>query len=154
MINCVFEGQTNIVHLRHVVVDALIIQGEQILLVKRGQKSYLEIGKWALPGGYLEMDETGEQAILREVKEETGYDCKVIKLIKVNDAPGRPKELNRQNVSLIYLLKPIQKTGDFDQEITEIKWFDFNNLPLPEQFAFDHLETIKLFIQQYDQKTV
>ncbi|PIP87870.1 hypothetical protein COW80_03470, partial [Candidatus Beckwithbacteria bacterium CG22_combo_CG10-13_8_21_14_all_01_47_9] len=68
MISCIFEGQTNIVHLRHVVVDALVVKDGQILLVKRGPGSYLEIGKWAMPGGYLEMDETAEQAIVREVK--------------------------------------------------------------------------------------
>ena len=58
------------------VVDGLVIKNKRILLVKRDQGSFIEIGKWALPGGYLEQDETCEQAIIREVREETGYERK------------------------------------------------------------------------------
>ncbi|OIN89821.1 hypothetical protein AUJ59_00645 [Candidatus Beckwithbacteria bacterium CG1_02_47_37] len=150
MISCIFEGQTNIVHLRHVVVDALVVKDGQILLVKRGPGSYLEIGKWAMPGGYLEMDETAEQAIVREVKEETGYDCSVVKLFRLNDNPRRPKENNRQSVALIYLMKPLKKSGIHDHEISEVKWFDLNNLPPVETMAFDHLETIEKYKANLD----
>jgi len=145
MISCIFEGQTKIIHLRHVVVDALVIKDKQILLVQRGQGSYLEIGKWALPGGYLEMDETAEQAVGREVKEETGYDCEVIKFFRLNDNPRRPFENNRQSVELIYLMKPLEKTGGPDHEIAAVKWFDLDNLPPANEMAFDHLETIKQY---------
>ena len=145
MINCAFEGQTNIVHLRHVVVDALVIKDKQILLVQRGPGSYLEIGKWALPGGFLDRDETSQEAAVREVKEETGYDCSVVKLFRLNDNPRRPKELNRQSVALIYLMKPNKKSGSHDHEISEVKWFDLDKLPPKNNIAFDHLDTIKLY---------
>lgn len=149
MINCTFEGQTDIVHLRHVVVDALVIKEKQILLVKRGGPQwFLEVDKWALPGGFVEMNETCAAAAVREVREETGYEAKVIKLFQVNDNPHRPHELNRQNVSLIYLMKPLEKVSNHDDEINEVKWFYLDNLPSAKEMAFDHLETIKMYISK------
>jgi len=143
MINCYFEGSKQPVKLRHVVVDMLVVKNKQILLVKRGGK-WLEKGKWAIPGGFLEMGETGEQAALRELKEETGYTGKIIKLFQIIDNPKRRHE-DRQNVALVYLIKPLEKVGGFDEEIAEIKWFDLDKLPPQKDFAFDHLDTIKLY---------
>lgn len=147
MITCYFEKTKKPVYLRHVVVDMLVVKGKQILLVKRaGPKWYLEVGKWALPGGFLDRDETGAQAAVRETREETGYKAKVIKLFQVNDNPHRPGELERQNISLIYLMKSIKKLGDFDpHEVSEVKWFALDKLPPVKNFAFDHLDTIKLY---------
>ncbi len=143
MITCYFEDSKTAAHLRHVVVDMLVIDGNKILLVKRGGK-WLEQGKWALPGGFLEMGETGEQAALRELKEETGYTGKIIKLFQVIDNPRRRHE-DRQNVSLVYLIKPIKKIGKFDHEISEIKWFALDNLPPSQDIAFDHLKMIERY---------
>ncbi len=143
MITCYFENSKQPVNLRHVVVDMLVIDGNKILLVKRGGK-WLEQGKWALPGGFLEMGETGEQAALRELKEETGYTGKIIKLFQVVDNPRRRHE-DRQNVSLVYLVKPLKKVNGFDDEISEIKWFALDKLPPEKDIAFDHLATIKRY---------
>lgn len=150
MITCYFEKSKTRVNLRHVVVDGLVIKDKRILLVKRGPGSFIEIGKWALPGGYLELDETCEQAIIREVKEETGYECEVIKLFRLNDNPKRPVENNRQNVSVIYLIKVLKKVGSFDHEISAVKWFDLDNLPPVKEIAFDHLDTINLYKSDLD----
>src|SRR3990167_10491472 len=126
MITCAFEngGKDS---LRHVVVDVLVIDGNKILLVKRTGK-LLESGKWALPGGFLARDETTKQGAQREVKEETGYEIEIIKLLRVVDNPDRPKE-DRQNVSFVYLAKPLEKTGIADKESSEMKWFDLDKLP-------------------------
>ncbi len=148
MITCFFENQDKPVHLRHAVVDALIIKDNKILMVKRGgPKWYLEHGKWAMPGGFVEQNETCAQAAMREAKEETGYDCKVIKLFDINDNPKRPAENNRQNISFIYLVKPIKQMAGFDHEIQGIKWFDLNELPSKSQIAFDHAKTINKYIK-------
>src|SRR3990167_9408788 len=143
MITCYFENSKKAVKLRHVVVDMLVIDDKKILLVKRGGK-WLEPGKWALPGGFLDMNETCEQAALRELLEETGYTGKIIKLFQIIDNPRRRHE-DRQNVSLVYLVKPLKKVGGSDHEISEIKWFDLAALPPAKDFAFDHLDTIKLY---------
>ncbi len=59
-------------------------------------------GKFTIPGGFLDRNENIEQGTLRELKEETGYEGKIICLFHINDNPTRPKE-DRQNVDFIYM---------------------------------------------------
>lgn len=139
MITCKFENG-NEAKLRHVVVDALIIDNGKILLVKRAENLICG-GKYALPGGYLDRDETAEQAVIREVLEETGYKVEVEKLFTIIDNPDRPQE-DRQNVAFVYVVKVLEQTGKRDAEASEVKWFDLEDLPSEKDFAFDHLQTI------------
>jgi len=67
----------------------------EILLVKRGVVP--EKGKWALPSGFVEIDETTEQACLRELEEETGMKGKLLKLIGVYSQ----KSLMYKNVIIV-----------------------------------------------------
>lgn len=146
MINCTFENG-NKASLRHVVVDAICLKNNKILLVKRGPK-YSNPGKYALPGGFLERDETTEEATLRELKEETGYTGKIIKLVKVLDDPNRKNE-DRQNVSFIYLINVGDKIGQSDDEIDSVHWFPLDQLPKADDFAFDHFEILKSYLKSW-----
>lgn len=143
MITCYFENQ-NKTSLRHVVVDNLLIDNHKILLVNRGPK-YSEPNKWALPGGFVDRDETTKEATLREILEETGYQAKVVKLFRIIDNPNRRHE-DRQNISLVYICKPLKKVGESDHEIAKTDWFNLNNLPPAKDIAFDHLSNIKLYL--------
>ncbi|MBI4039505.1 NUDIX hydrolase [Candidatus Daviesbacteria bacterium] len=144
MINCTFEdgGQTS---LRHVTVDVLVLKNHQILLVKRVGK-LIEGGKWGLAGGFVERDETLEQAVERETMEETGWQVEDIKLLKVNDSPTRPKE-DRQNISFIFTCRAVKRTAKSDWESEQIKWFSLNKLPAKEEVAFDHYDNIAYYLQ-------
>ncbi len=140
MITCYYKNYFN-ASLRHLVVDALVIKDQKILLVKRAGK-WLESGKWALPGGFMERNETTKQTACREIQEETGYQAKVIKLLKIIDTPRRRHE-DRQNISFIYLVKPLKKVSRPDEEVSAIKWFSLKHLPDEKNMAFDHLNIIK-----------
>lgn len=140
MITCLYKNYFN-ASLRHIVVDSLVIENQKILLVKRAGK-WQEFGKWALPGGFMDRNETAEQTAIREIKEETGYHSKIIKLLKIVDTPHRRHEI-RQNISFIYLVKPIKKVSQFDHEVSAVNWFSLNRLPDQENMAFDHLKIIK-----------
>lgn len=146
MIKCTFEN-SNEASLRHVTVGVILLNDaeDQILLVKRAL-GYLEGGKYCLPGGFLDRDETTQQAAIRESLEETGYRISIIKLFRIKDNPDRSGE-DRQNVDFIYIGKAIRKVSNFDKEITNIDWFKFDKLPSPDEVAFDHYDDIKLYLK-------
>jgi ADP-ribose pyrophosphatase YjhB (NUDIX family) len=145
MIKCSFENG-HPARLRHVTVDALIEHQGQILLVKRSTKYPVEPGKLALPGGYLERDESAAQAVVREVLEETGYQAQVISLFRIIDQP-RLKGDDRQNVGFFFQVKVAKKVGTHDFEIDSVHWLPINQLPPWSEFAFDHGDNLKLFIK-------
>jgi len=73
-------------------VGGVVISGNQVLLVKRGHEPLK--GQWSIPGGVLEIGETLQAAVARELREETGLDVDVGALVDVverigQDAAGR-----------------------------------------------------------------
>jgi len=144
MITCIFENGGK-ASFRHVVLHAIVERDGQIILEKRTGK-LLETGKWALPGGFLDRDETAAKGVLRELREETGWQGEVISLFRINTNPNRPKE-DRQNVALEFLIKPIKLIGKPDHESSAIQWIPLDKLPPMEEIAFDHGKTISLYLE-------
>lgn len=145
MIQCQFEDGGK-VNLRHISVGNICLSenGKQILLIKRAAR--LTCGnKYAFPGGFLDRNETISEGALRELKEETGYNGKIIELFRIVDSPNRPQE-DRQNVDFIFVIQVGEKTSEPDDEVQEVKWFDLDSLPPKDQFAFDHFEDIQLYL--------
>lgn len=144
MINCEFENG-NKTSLRHVVTDNLVLKDGKILLVKRTGK-LLEGGKWGLVGGFVERNETIEEATRREILEETGYEVEGITLLRIIDTPNRPAE-DRQNIAFVHFCNALEKIGVPDDESDDQIWFDLSALPPEEEFAFDHFSDIKLYLE-------
>jgi len=142
MLTCILEHGVK-TSFRHVVVNAIVIMDQKVLLAKRAD--FLpEGGKWGLPGGFMDRDETLIDAVKREVREETGYDIKNVELFRIVDSPKRPRE-DRQNVMFIYSADAGEKIGAPDKESSEVRWFRVDKLPDEKEFAYDHFEQIKLF---------
>lgn len=149
MLTCFFEDNGKAL-LRHVTMTGIAVSGHKILGIKRA-KHLLEGDKYALPGGFLGRDENTKEAIKREIKEETGYDCETGELFRFNDDPNRPNE-DRQNVDCAYLIDIKDKIGEHDEEVQEVIWLDLDNLPPVEKWAFDHYELVMLFLKYQKQK--
>ncbi len=151
MITCAFEDvmpagrQGRKASLRHVVVHAIVEKDGALLLEKR-TGDMLETGKWSLPAGFLDRDETAEQGVLRELKEETGWEGEIISLFRINSSPNRPHE-DRQNVAIEFLIKPTRLVGSPDHESSKVEWIAIDKLLPLWEFAFDHGESIKLYLQ-------
>jgi 8-oxo-dGTP pyrophosphatase MutT (NUDIX family) len=145
-----------IYHSRSVAVVHLIMvvstHDPRILLTKRSMLMADEPGKWCIPCGYLDWDETVEEAAKREIKEETGVDLESFTddqkitdtlLVGINSSP----KSNRQNVSMRYLtiLDVEELPGTtLNPEVSEIMWVSPNQLHLlKEGFAFNHQVVIQ-----------
>ncbi len=114
-----------------ITVDGVLIKDGKILLVRRGHAPYE--GMWATPGGFVEYGETTENAVLREVKEETGLESTLEALVGVYSDPKR--DPRKHIISIAYLLKdPIGEPKGAD-DAKEAKWWDLDSLP---PLAFDH----------------
>lgn len=75
---------------------------------------------WTFPKGRPDEGEKPHQTALREVREETGYECRVLGPI------GAPIE-GLETRTLFYLMAPIKDHGDFHEETTEVRWFSFSD---------------------------
>ena len=106
-------------------------QDMQVLLIERGLEPYK--GKWAFPGGFLQMDETAEEGALRELKEETGLEAAYIDQLHTYSDPKRDPR-DRVITIAYYALVRIQEVKGGD-DAARAKWFPLDEVP---QLAFDH----------------
>jgi ADP-ribose pyrophosphatase YjhB (NUDIX family) len=143
MIHCTFERGSR-ASLRHVVVHAVVERDGALLLVKRAP-NLSEGGKWGLPGGFLDRDERLVDGVLRELREETGWTGEVRRLLRVNSRPDRPHE-DRQNVAFDFVIAPLARVGEPDQESSAVEWVPIDRLPPLASLAFDHGETIERYL--------
>lgn len=121
--------------MRQLACDAIIIQNEKILLIKRAKEPFK--GWWAIPGGRLEDDETAEECLRREVKEETGIDIEQEKLIGIYSDPKRDP---RGIVGAAYLCRIIGGNLAAGDDAGEVKWWPISELP---ELAFDHKKIVE-----------
>ena len=121
--------------MRPTTVDAVIVDEGRVLLIRRKFEPFK--GRWALPGGFVDEGETVEQAVEREVHEETGARAKVRCLIGVYSDPKRDK---RGNITVAFLMKFIGGEVRESDEADEVRWFGLGELP---QLAFDHAKIIE-----------
>ncbi|HSW47924.1 MAG TPA: NUDIX hydrolase [Candidatus Saccharimonadales bacterium] len=145
MINCTFENGSNVL-LRHITVGALVINDKnQVLLIKRAEH-LPNGGKYGIPGGFLDRDETIEEGTLRELKEETGLDGEILTLFQIIDTPNRQKE-DRQNIQFNYIVKVKEGVFNKNSEVEESRWVNEEDLPAEEDSAFDHSKSVKKYFE-------
>jgi len=128
-------------------VGAIIISKGKILLEKR--KNEPSRGKWSIPGGLVELGESVEQAVIREVKEETGLDVEAPRLIDVVDnisldAKGKVKY---HYVIVDFLVNIRCGLAKAASDADELKW-----VPLSEVEEYDLTKSFRDFFQRNRRK--
>jgi len=124
-------------------VDAIVFvkQGGSalVLLIERGRDPFKN--SWALPGGFIEMDETLETACKRELLEETGLNVEQMTQFKTYDAIDR--DPRHRTISVVYFteLNEIQQVEGSD-DASQAEWFPVSDLP---ELAFDHKQILEEF---------
>ena len=102
-------------------VSSLIFDEQgKVLLFKHTYRKY----EWGIPGGALEYREQPIEAVVREFYEETGMQIEVIKLLRVTSAREFP------HLGITYLCKITGGEFKPSHEISEMKYFDVNDLPI------------------------
>ena len=115
-----------------------------LLLIERGRNPFK--GMWALPGGFMDMNETIEQTAYRELEEETNITGVELNQLHTFTALGRdPRHRTVTTVFYGFIDETISK-GVAGDDAADLKWFDVYNLP---DLAFDHREVIDFFISKY-----
>jgi 8-oxo-dGTP diphosphatase len=97
---------------------ALIENSEGKFLI--GKRNIFPKGMWVFPGGGVNYGETSEQAVIREIKEETGLDIKPLELIKVEEMIVPENEVHR--IIFFYKAKVIGGKEKPSTDIEELKW--------------------------------
>jgi 8-oxo-dGTP diphosphatase len=117
-------------------VDAIIPYQGKIVLIKRLNEPFK--GHYALPGGIVEYGEKVEDAVLREVEEETGLKGEIHSLVGVYSDPNRDPRGHFVSVCFVVLPKGGELKAGSDAK--EVGLFSLDELP---KLAFDHEKMIK-----------
>lgn len=134
-----------------VTADCILLAPDQeqrpcVLLIER--KNNPCKGQWAFPGGFMNIDETAEQAAVRELQEETGICLDKALLSQVGAYSAVDRDPRERVITIAYLATIpaiIPATGADDAACAQ--WFRLDKLP---QLAFDHAQILEDALRQWN----
>ena len=129
-------------------VDAVIFGYEPIprvsvLLIKRKYQPYQN--SWAVPGGFVKDNESLEEAVHRELLEETGVEIGYLEQLYTFGKPDRDPRERIVSVAYFGLVRPDIYKISAASDAKEVGWFDINDLPV---LAFDHQDILETAIKR------
>jgi len=119
---------------------ALVVKDQRVLLVLRAVEPFK--GCWDIPGGFLEPGEHPRVGMLREIKEETGLDVRVIDLlgVYVDCYDNGGEEIFTLNH--YYIVEPIDGELRAADDVNAYRWFALNRMPEDARIAFEHAKQV------------
>jgi len=137
-----------------VTADAVVFRfargKARLLLVRRKHDPYR--GDWAIPGGFIELEEELEDAAARELKEETGLVGIRLEQMRTFGACGRDPRGRQITIVFMGIAGSGQSRLKAGDDAAEAKWFDIDKLP--ENMAFDHREVAAFAIKRLKMKRI
>lgn len=130
-----------------VTVDAAVFRsagsGFEVLLIRRGNEPFR--GMWALPGGFVNMDETLEEAIARELEEETSLENVELEQLHTFSAVNR--DPRHRTISTVFygIMNEVGMEARAGDDASEARWFSIGNLP---SMAFDHDRVVEMAVKR------
>jgi len=135
-----------------VTVDAVVFglfgNKAKLLLVNRRNEPFK--GKWALPGGFVDIDEELEDAVVRELAEETGLVDVPLEQLHTFGRCGRDPRGRQITIAFIGIARRGKNKIKAGDDAEKVRWFDVDKLP--EDLAFDHNEVAKFAIEKLKRK--
>jgi 8-oxo-dGTP diphosphatase len=132
-------------------VDAVVFGYEEgnisVLLIKRKYDPFK--GQWAIPGGFVINNESLEEAVERELFEETGIKINYLEQLYTFGNPKRDPRSRVVSVAYFGLIKPSAFKIFASTDAEEVQWFKITELP---KLSFDHEEIFKLAITRLQGK--
>ena len=137
-----------------VAADAAVFGffGDKVKLLLVNRKNEPFRGKWALPGGFVNMDEEVEDAVARELDEETGLVGVPLEQIYTFSECGRDPRGRVFTVTFIGFLTEGQRRLKAGDDAAKASWFDIEKLP--KDMAFDHDEVARFAIRKLKRRKV
>lgn len=120
-----------------VAIFTVVEDSLRILLIER--KNPPHQGAWALPGGFVDIDESLKHAAWRELREETGINAAYLEQFYTFGHPRRDPRERVITVAYLALLPPDKLTVEAGSDAERADWFDVRDLP---ELAFDHPKII------------
>lgn len=104
-------------------VGAIVLAGDRVLLILRGKEPLK--GYWSLPGGAVETGESVEEALRREVREETGLEIREIRFAEVFERIMRDEtgQVEYHYVLLDYICEPAGGELQAASDVSDARWF-------------------------------
>jgi len=135
-----------------VTVDAVVFAffkgGPRVLLINRGNEPFK--GKWALPGGFVGIDEELEDAAARELAEETGLTDVLLEQMHTFGRCGRDPRGRQISIAFTGIATGGQDKIRPGDDAAKAQWFDIEKLP--KDLAFDHSEMIAFAIEKLGER--
>lgn len=127
------------------VVFGINPEGERLLLlVQRGNEPFK--GMWALPGGFLNMDETLEQCARRELKEETGIEA-IARFEELKSFSSIDRDPRGRTITVAFLVEVPLAEAKGGDDAADARWFGLDEVP---QLAFDHAEVLQVALRRLE----
>lgn len=123
-------------------VDNIIRKNSTILLIKRLKGPFKN--HYALPGGFINFDETVEDAVRRETLEETSLDVEPLDILGVYSDPSR--DPRGHTISIVFMSTIIDGIPKPSDDAKEIAWININDL-LEIDMAFDHCTILSDYLK-------